>query len=81
MWPVADGVVDLYLVQYTLRRTGETFNETVNGTMNMVVLSGLEPDATYSVVVFTMNSNGLSVASPLAQFDTACKCVCVCVCL
>lgn len=69
-WEYPGGDVDRYLIQYTQSGPNLVFNVTVDGDIMFIMLTGLEADATYSAVVFSVNSKGSSFASPLVSFDT-----------
>ena len=71
-WEDPGGTVDAYIVRYTQTAPhNEVVNVTVTGTVLSTTLTGLEPSTSYTVEVFSMNSNGVSlIASPSTSFDT-----------
>ena len=69
-WDNPGGHVDSYLIVVTHSRLGTTFNLTVGGNLTMHILMNLDPATTYEVHIFTINSNGRSMASPLLSIDT-----------
>lgn len=69
-WIEAEGVVDQYLIRYTKQRENIAFNITIPGSLTSYSLTGLTPGTTYSVVILTLNSNGISPPSPQSLFTT-----------
>lgn len=69
-WTEATGDVEGYIIQYTHILEGRVLNVIVNGTNTSFTLTGLEPTSDYVLVIFTVNSNGQSPASPTITFTT-----------
>ena len=67
-WDNPGGNVSAFIIQ--LVSQDMTFNITVSGALTSHALLGLEPDSSYNVVVFTVNSLGRSVASPIHFITT-----------
>lgn len=71
-WANPGGVVDAYIIRLTQNVPPHLVsNVSVHANITTITLDGLEPGTSYSVEVFSMNQNGISLApSPFAQFDT-----------
>ena len=69
-WEDPGGNVDRYLIQYTNTNLNLVFTVTVSSSITSHLLTGLDVATSYSVVVFSMNSNGFSAASPPSMFDS-----------
>lgn len=73
-WTEADGDVDQYFIQYTHLLDNVVSNASVGGSqLTSVMVTGLQQLTRYSVVVFTVNTNGLSRPSPVVFFTTISK--------
>jgi len=73
MWDDPGGRVDNFLIALTPRESGQTVNIIVDGQITTFTLIDLVPATTYNVVIFTVNTQGVSIASPLHVFTTACE--------
>ena len=71
-WTGAAGDVDQYLLQYALENI-TIVNVSVSGLHTTFTLTGLEQLTSYSLVIFTVNANGISLPSPAALFTTLSK--------
>ena len=70
-WVDPGGDVDAYIIRLAQNVPPHlVINVSVYGNITSTMLEGLEPDTSYTVEVFSMNQNGLSIPSPLTQFDT-----------
>ena len=69
-WNDPGGDVDSYLITVTHGQLGTRFNVIVDGSTTVYVLMDLDPGTTYQVLIFSVNSNGLSIASPSHMIDT-----------
>ena len=69
-WTHVGGTVDQYLIEYTDIMTNTATNVAIDGSLTSTVLTGLETNTSYSLVLYTANSNGLSAASPPVTFTT-----------